>query len=470
MKKKMLLSVLVLVTILLAACAQPTPQVIEKEVVVEKEVPVTVEVEKEVVVEKKVIETVEVVVIATPVPPKVSGTIRVGSWESGGALDPWDKTIKKFEAEYPAVTVQLEAVPDAYGDKLLTQFAAGDAPDIFMVGDGDVAKFVKKGAIELLDPYVTGDSPLDLDVFFPGVLAIGQLEGKTYLMTKDFSPLVLYYNKTLFDEAGVAYPQEGWTWDDFVATAQALTLDKDGDGQTDQWGIQLPCHWGDPLWWRGMSPFVFQNGGDILDAEGKTTTGYMNSPETVGAVEFYVDLFNKHKVAPTKADIEALAGVDLFQTGIVAMLWTGRWPLKDFIANPALNFATIGLPKGKVNANSICWAGFAMYSQGKNKDTAWEFLKFIAAENGAQEFARYAFTPVKSIAELQGLTEDRFNAPIVKDLEYLHSLPCFRTIHFGECVEKNFKEALEKLLIEGGDAQAALDDAAAKADACLAEQ
>ena len=462
MERKMLLSVLVLVTMLLAACAAPTPEVIEKEVVVEKEVPVTVEVKKEVVVEK--------VVTATPVPPKVAGTIRVGSWESGGALDPWDKAIKKFEAEYPAVTVQLEAVPDAYGDKLLTQFAAGDAPDIFMVGDGDVAKFVLKGAIELLDPYVTGDSPLDLDVFFPGVLGIGQLEGKTYLMTKDYSPLVLYYNKTLFDEVGVAYPEEGWTWDDFVATAQALTLDKDGDGQTDQWGIQLPDHWGDPLWWRGMSPLVFQNGGDILDAEGKTTTGYMNSPETVEAVEFYVSLFNEYKVAPTKADIEALAGVDLFQTSIVAMLWTGRWPLKDFIANPELNFATIGLPKGKVHANSICWAGFAMYSEGKNKDTAWEFLKHIAAGDGAQEFARHAFTPVKSIAELQGLTEDRFNAPIIKDLEYLHSLPCFRTIHFGECVEKNFKEALEKLLIEGGDAQAALDDAAAKADACLAEK
>jgi len=462
MKTKILLSLVVLATSLLAACAQPTPEVVEKQVVVEKEVPVTVEVEKEKVVEK--------VVTATPVPPKVSGTIRVGSWESGSALDPWDKAIKSFEAAYPAVKVQLEAVPDAYGDKLLTQFAAGDAPDVFMVGDGDVAKFVQKGAVELLDPYITGGSPLDLDVFFPGVLSIGQLEGKTYLMTKDYSPLVLYYNKTLFDEAGVAYPEEGWTWNDFLATAQALTLDKDGNGQTDQWGIQLPDSWGDLIWWRGMSPFVFQNGGDILSPDGKTTTGYMNSPETVEAVQFYVDLFNKYKVAPTKADLEALAGVDLFQTGVVAMLWTGRWPLKDFIANPTLNFATIGLPMGKVHANSICWAGFAMYSQGKNKDTAWEFLKYIAAGDGAQEFARYAFTPVKSIAELQGLTEDRFNAPIVKDLEYLHALPEFRSIYFGECVEKNFKEALEKLLLEGGNAQAILDDAAAKADACLAEK
>jgi len=452
---------MVLLLSLASACATPTPQIVKETVEVKVEVTKIVEV-------KGTPEVVTEVVTATPVPPKIKGTIRVGSWESGPALDPWNEAIKKFEAEYPDVTVQLEAVPDAYGDKLLTQFAAGDAPDIFMVGDGDVAKFVQKGAIELLDPYITGDSPLDLSVFFPGVLAIGQLEGKTYLLTKDYSPLVLYYNKTLFDEAGVAYPKEDWTWDDFLATAQALTLDKDGDGQTDQWGIQLPDHWGDPLWWRGMSPLVFQNGGDILSPDGETTTGYMNSHETVEAVQFYVDLFNKYKVAPTKSDLEALAGVDLFQTGKVAMLWTGRWPLKDFLANPELNFGTMGLPMGKQHANSICWAGFAMYSQGKNKDTAWEFLKYIAAGDGAQEFAKYAFTPVKSIAELQGLTEDRYNAPIVKDLEYLHPLPCFRTIYFGECVEKNFKEALEKLLIEGGDVQAALDDAAAAADACLA--
>jgi len=443
------------------ACAPaptPTPKVVKETVVVTKEVPV------------EVTKVVEKVVTPTPVPPKIKGTIRVGSWESGGALEPWNNAIKSFEAKYPEVKVQLEAVPQGYGDKLLTQFAAGTAPDIFMVGDGDVARFVKKGVIEPLDPYITGDNPLDLDIFFPGVLAIGQIEGKTYLMTKDYSPLVIYYNKTLFDEAGVEYPQEGWTWDDFLAKAQALTLDKDGDGEIDQWGIQLPDHWGDPLWWRGMSPLVFQNDGDILSPDGKTTTGYMNSPETVEAVQFYVDLFNKYKVAPTRADLEALAGVDLFQTGKVAMLWTGRWPLKDFLKNPKLNFGTIGLPKGKQHANSICWAGFAMYSGSQNKDTAWAFLKYIAAEEGAQEFAKYAFTAVKPIAELQGLTDDPYDGPIVKDLEYLHPLPCFRTMYFGECVEKNFKEALEKLLLEGGDVQAALDEAAAKADACLAEK
>ena len=88
------------------------------------------------------------------------------------------------------------------------------------------------------------------------------------------------------------------------------------------------------------------------------------------------------------------------------MLWTGRWPLKDFMNNPELNFGTIGLPMKKQHANSICWAGFAMYNRSENKEAAWAFLKYIAAEEGAQEFANYALTAVEPIAEEQGLADD----------------------------------------------------------------
>ncbi len=447
-----IITTMVILSFVVAACgpsATPTPEIIE----------IT-----------KIVEGEPVIEVVTAMPEaKVSGVVRVGTWDSAEGLTAWDNAIAAFEAEYPAIEIQLESVPDSYGEKLLTQFAAGEAPDIFQVGDGDVARFVKQGAIENLDPFITGDSPLDLDSFFPGVLAIGQIEGSTYLLTKDYSPLVIYYNKDLFDANGVPYPEEGWTWDDFVSKAAALTKDLDGDGQTDQWGIQLPDHWGDPGWWRGVSPIVFSNGGDLLNQDGTTTDGYMNSAETVGAIEAYIDLFNTG-IAPSKADTEALAGVDLFQGDYVAMLWTGRWPISDYIANPTLNFGTIGMPKLKEQANSICWAGFAMFSEGKNKEAAWEFMRFIGAGEGAQAFAKYALTPVQAIAELQGLDKDRFNAPIIADLEYIHPLPEFRSMYFSECVEKFFRESIDRLLLEGGEVQAVMDEAVTNADTCLAAQ
>src|SRR5215211_2356291 len=99
----------------------------------------------------------------------VSGTIRVGSWDSAEALEPFESSIESFKTKYPDVDVQLESVPQGYGDKLLTQFAAGTAPDVIQVGDGDVAKFITQGQLEPLDPYINGDNALDMNVFFPAV-------------------------------------------------------------------------------------------------------------------------------------------------------------------------------------------------------------------------------------------------------------------------------------------------------------
>jgi multiple sugar transport system substrate-binding protein len=149
------------------------------------------------------------------------------------------------------------------------------------------------------------------------------------------------------------------------------------------------------------------------------------------------------------------------------MLWTGRWPLKDFLKNQQLNFGTAQLPMGKERANSICWAGFGMYSKGTNKDTAWAFLKYITAEEGAQEFAKYAFTAVQPIAALQGLDSDPFNTNIVKDLANVKPLPDTRQPKWVDCGEKFFKEELEKVFLEDKAVQDAMDTAASEADACF---
>ncbi|MEZ4709471.1 MAG: sugar ABC transporter substrate-binding protein [Caldilineaceae bacterium] len=392
-------------------------------------------------------------------------TVRITCWESGDALEPFTSAIDSFEAANPDIKVQLECIPQDYGTKLLAQLAAGTAPDIFQNGDGDVAKYVQEGAVAPLDDYINGADGLDMNVFLPGIADFGVVDGHTYYLTKDYSPLVLYYNKKLFDEAGVAYPTAEWTWDDLLAAAQALTKE---DGS--QWGIQVPNNWGDLQWLRGVLPLIYQNGGTVISDDGMTTTGHLNSAETVQALQWYADLILTHKVAPNKADIDALAGVDLFQTGKVAMLWTGRWPLKDFLANPDLSIGTVGLPAGSAgHANALCWAGFTLNAAGENKDAAWKFLKYIAAGDGASEFADYAFTAVQAVAEAQHLDTDEYNAPIIADLQNVKPLPEFTTPKFGDCVEKFYKAHMEEVFLSGVDVQSAMDAAVAEADACLAE-
>jgi multiple sugar transport system substrate-binding protein len=391
-----------------------------------------------------------------------SGEIRVGSWESGDALKPWDNAIASFEQAYPDIKVNFEPVPQGYGDKLLANMAAGTAWDVYMVGDGDVAKFVSQGIVEPLDPYISGPDGFDLGTtFFPAVAAFGQIGGQTYLLTKDYSPLVLYYNKDMFDAAGVAYPTADWTWDDLLAAAQKLTT-------KDHWGIQIPNSWGDWLWDRGIVPIIAQNGGSLISEDGTMAEGYVNSEATVAAVQWYVDLFLKYKVAPTSADVSSFSGADLFTSGQVAMLWTGRWPLGDYKKIDGFHFGTIGLPAGPVGkGNTLCWAGFAMNSASKNKDAAWTFLKYIAEGDGAKVFANYAFTAVQPIAQAQGLADDPYDGPIVADVANAVPIPDSYSQYYGECVATPFKAHLEEVLLKGVAVQDAMDAAAQEAQDCL---
>ncbi len=452
--KKLLfaLSMLVIASMILAACAPTTTPV-------PTQAPATA------------VPATQVPATEVPTVPQLSGTVRVGSWDSADALTPFNNAIASFKVAYPGVTVQLEDVPTGYGDKLLAEFASGTAPDVFQVGDGDVAKFAVQGVFEPLDPYIAGtkgNDPLDTSVFYPAIADIGKVNGTTYLLSKDYSPLMLYYNKKFFDAAGVAYPTANWTWTDLLNAAQKLTI-TDASGKISQWGIQLPDGWGDPLWTRGILPIIYQNGGDIISPDGKTVTGYLNSDATVQALQWYTDLFLKSKVAPSKADVAALSGQDLFQTGKAAMLWTGVWPLGGYIKDTTMNFGTAQLPMGKQRANSICWAGFAMYSKSQNKDAAWAFLRWIGADQGAQAFADYALTAVKAIADSQGKTTDPYYGPVMADLANVHPLPDFTTMKFNDCLNTPFMAALEGYFANGGDLKTIMTGVATAADTCLSK-
>jgi multiple sugar transport system substrate-binding protein len=416
----------------------------------------------------------EVVVTPTrePLAEGAKVVLRAGTGDSGEGLNPHQEIIAGFEEANPDIIVQLEAVAGRdYYTRLLTQIAAKDAPDIMQVGDDAVPMFVDSGAFLSLDDFIGDEYPLDLDIYLPGVVGPGTYQGQQWLLPKDFSPLGVYYNKTLFDEFGVPYPEDGWTWNDLLETAQALTVDRDGDGITDVWGIQLPANWT-----TGFEYWVAAAGGRLISEDGTQFVGYMDSPEVVEAVSFYRDLYNTYNVAPPPADMALFGGGNSqFDNGQAAMRVFGRWPQAGYLDNPNIDLGVVGPPAGSQRANVLFWGGFGISSTAENPEEAWRFLRYYVGEEGSQVWKDWALPPVASVAQESGLADDPIEGVWINELDHLVDRAYVFTPYWGETADPVLRNVLETVIIDPeADVAELLGRAAQQAqqalDEALAEQ
>ena len=402
---------------------------------------------------------------APSTPPAADSTIviRAGTGDGGDGLTPHQQIIQNFEDQNPNVIVQLEPVSGRdYYARLLTQLAAKAAPDIMQIGDDAVPSFVSKNAFVPLDTYLKGIN-FDPSIYLPGLLDPGKINGVQYLLPKDYSPLAVYYNKTLFDAASVPYPVEGWTWEDLLATAQKLTV-KDASGNVTQWGIQLPA-----AWTTGFEYWVAAAGGSLISADGKTFTGVMDSPEVARAVQFYADLYNKYQVAPPPADMNAFGGGNSeFANGKAAMMIFGRWPQGGFKTNPNISLGVVAPPQDKVRANILFWGGFGIATSSLQPETAFKYLSFVSGEPGAQVWKDWALPAVKSVADSSGLSADPIEGVWIGELNHLVPRAYTFTPYWNETADPALRKVLESVIIDpNADVQALLAQAATEAQAAL---
>ena len=400
-----------------------------------------------------------------PAISKAKTVLRIGTGDSGDGLRPHEDIIVQFEQANPDIEVRIEPVAgsDYYG-RLMEQVTADNAPDIMQIGDDAVPMFVQQGALVELGPYIKGKYPLDSGIYLPGVFQPGAWQGRQYLLPKDFSPLAVYYNKRLFSQYNIPYPKDGWTWDDFVKTAQALTRDTDGDSQPDVWGVQLPAAWP-----SGFEYWVAAAGGKLISEDGKKFEGYMDSPATLAALQFYTDLYNRYKVAPPPVDIKTFGGGNAeFANAHAAMLILGRWPQADLRARGNIELGVVGMPVGKVRANVLLWSGFGIYGGSQHKEEAWRFLRFYAGEEGAMVWKDWALPTVGSVAESSGMTQDPIEGVWFRELNYLAPRAFVFTPYWGETAEPALRKVMEEVILDPkADVEIALKQAAQQAQTAL---
>ena len=291
-------------------------------------------------------------------------TITFAFWDNN--QEPGMKAIADaYMAAHPGVTVEVQVTPwDQYWTKLEASAQGGGEamPDVFWMHSNQFFK------------YVTADKLLPLDFEYDytpypaGVTALYNFNDVHYAVPKDYDTIALVYNKEIFDNAGIAYPDDTWTWDTLLETAKKLT-----DPEKGIYGFGAP---NDRQ--SGYLNLIYQNEGFAFE-DGKS--GY-DQAATQEAIQWWVDLQKVHQVSPSQESFVDMGVDDQMQAGKLAMCFTGSWMMSSYTNNElfADKFDLAVLPQGKTRASIYNGLGYAGAASTKYPEVVKDFIQFCGTE------------------------------------------------------------------------------------------
>ena len=307
-------------------------------------------------------------------------TVKFASWAQRGD-NPDVDWISQFEKKYPDIKIDYIAVTEGnYSEKLNAMIAAHTAPDVILAWECDINRFVKNKAIVPLDDYIKNTNAFTMDDFVPAVDQFGKATGATYALPWCLAAEILYYNKDMFDKAGVAYPTNNWTTQQFEDAAKKLTIVE--DGKTIQWGCDAISFQG--IWYATMGAF----GDDIVDSTGKLALG----DSAKKALQWEADLTNKYKVCPEPA-ASGTNAVDLFIAGRAAMTRLGNWMIQTYRPIKDFKWDIAPLPKNTRQYTNLHTGLFTINAESKVKDAAWKFIEYSMGDEGQELICKMGTNP-----------------------------------------------------------------------------
>ncbi len=317
-------------------------------------------------------------------------TFMMFSWSGQSGFE---QVLNRFRKLHPTIHInEVWLSWQNYWPKLLTELIAGDPPDVFDIEQGNLVQFASKGLLLPLDAYMKRDS-VNASDFYTASLLEGQWNGKSlgtspgtqYALPWDYQVGVWFYNKTMFEHAGVPLPKPGWTWADVRADALKLTK-RDASGNITQYGTIAPNNPNADLWLLTTA----LGGSYFSPGLNKVTLG----GGFAKAVQFSHDLIWKDKVAPP---YDPTSQIDPFLTGKVGMWSSGTWQLFPYQSIKSFQWDIAPIPSGAPGMPAVDWGAanrFAIARASKNPDATWELLRFLAGNaEGQQMIARMRIEP-----------------------------------------------------------------------------
>ncbi|MCC3357021.1 ABC transporter substrate-binding protein [Bacillus sp. REN16] len=325
--------------------------------------------------------------------------LRFATWDVGDDVDLQQDMIDKFNESHENIEVVLEAYGSEYDTKITAGMGAKDAPDIMYMWNYPQYK----DALEPLDSYLDKEGAEYKDNFYETLWNYNSADGQILGLPVGYTTHVVYYNKALFDEAGVEYPQSGWTWEDLQETAKKLT-NKDTkvsgfafSGKPDPYDFEM---------------FLWGNNAAYVDDKG-SLKGNLDSKESVEVFDMFQNMVKDGLAITTEG-----SGATEMKSGKVAMFVYGAWgltPLKE----AGIDYGVVELPKFKdgKSVSILSSSGVSISKNSKHKEEAFEFIKFWTNEEANKERIGFELPVLKSVVESEQLEQDEVKSVFYSMLE-----------------------------------------------------
>ena len=334
--------------------------------------------------------------------------LRFVCWDGDEALRVIRKVVQDFERANPDIKVRVENMDyRVYFQKLLAQFAANTAPDVVLMDPQNFQKYAKRGAFLSLDSYTTAPG-FDLSGYYKPIVDSMRFQGKLYVLPRDIAPIgLIYYNKRLFQEAGLGQPDGSWTWDFeprpelgnacFTYCMEKLTK-RDAKGNPIQWAFA-------PSWTGAFTDLVaFSLGARYVDDPEAFRRTNFDDPRIVKAFDWVSKIATERHWMPSQTELTSVAqttAVQLFISQKVAMYQCGIWDVPNIRAalrpgtkeffdwdivvapgykDPATGKVTRAAPTGG--------SGYSIFSSTKHPEAAWKLVQWMAGEPGMVAMAK----------------------------------------------------------------------------------
>ncbi len=330
-------------------------------------------------------------------------TITLTGWQSSPTEQRYlEDTIAAFEDANPDINVEISTIADQYMNILRTRLIGGEGPDVFFLEAFEAPGLIETGVVEPLDDYITDEFDLD-DFEQPLVDAFRNNDGVLYGLPKDTSTLALFYNKEMFEEAGIE--EAPTTWDELIEVAEQLQSD-------DVYGFGVV-----PDLARLM--FIAESNGGQIAVDNEAAFA---DPAVVDALQPIVDMRNELGIAGEPSEAGTDNGGEMFALERTAMIIEGNWTVPYLDENfPDVNYGVAEIPTVNDEQGTMAYTvSYVMNAASEKKEASWRLIEYLTGKEGMEKWTSSGLTlPTRaSVSESLDYADDPLYGPFVAGASY----------------------------------------------------